>query len=90
MIKSVIARVISKLDKLTASQLKECAECLAPSIAAVIKFSLREGVQLTNWKKANVSPIFKKGNTNLAENYRPLSLLPVISKVQERCLGTDH
>ena len=49
----------------------------------MINFSLREGVQLTDWKKPNVSPIFKKGNSNLTENYRPVSLLPVISKVQE-------
>ena len=54
----------------------------------MINFSLREGVQLTNWKKANVSPIFKKGNTNHAENYRPVSLLPVMSKVQERCVAS--
>ena len=73
-------------DNMPTVLLKECAESLAPSITAVINFSLREGVQLTNWKKANVSPIFKKGNSNLAENYRPVSLLPVISKAQERCV----
>jgi len=52
--------------------------------------------------KANVSPIFKKGNTNrqsrhssrkaiqiwLKLNYRPVSLLPVISKVQKRCVAS--
>ena len=75
-------------DNLPTLVLKECAEVLAPSITAVINFSLREGVQLTNWKKANVSPIFKKGNSKLTENYRPISLLPVISKVQERCVAS--
>lgn len=33
--------------------LEECVEVLAPSITAVINFSLREGVQLTSWKKAS-------------------------------------
>ena len=75
-------------DNLPTLVLKECAEFLAPSITAVINFSLREGVQLTNWKKANVSPIFKKGNSKLTENYRPISLLSVISKVQERCVAS--
>ena len=79
-----VHKVIGR-DNLPTLLLKERAESLAPSITTVIYFSLREGVQLTNWKKANVSPIFKKGNTNLAENYRPESLPPVISKVQERC-----
>ena len=91
-----ISKVLSSLDvykalgpdNLPTLVLKECAEVLAPSITAVINFSLREGVQLTNWKKANVSPIFKKGNSKLTENYRPISLLPVISKVQERCVAS--
>ena len=91
-----ISKILSSLDvykalgpdNLPTLVLKECAEVLAPSITAVINFSLREGVQLTNWKKANVLPIFKKGNSNLTENYRPISLLPVISKVQERCVAS--
>ena len=91
-----ISKILSSLDvykalgpdNLPTLVLKECAEVLAPSITAVINFSLREGVQLTNWKNANVSPIFKKGNSNLTENYRPVSLLPVISKFQERCVAS--
>ena len=35
---------------------------------------------------ANIVPIFKKGKRDLVENYRPISLLPVISKVLERCV----
>ena len=31
-------------------------------------------------------PIFKKGKRDFVENYRPISLLPVISKVLERCV----
>ena len=91
-----ISKVLSSLDvykalgpdKMPTLVLKECAEVFAPSITAVINFSLREGVQLTNWKKANVWPIFKKGNSKLTENYPPISLLPVISKVQERCVAS--
>ena len=91
-----ISKVLSSLDvykalgpdKMPTLVLKECAEVLAPSITAVINFSLREGVQLTNWKKANAWPIFKKGNSKLTENYPPISLLPVISKVQERCVAS--
>jgi len=45
-------------DNLPTLLLKECAESLAPSITAVINFTVREGV-LGNWEKANVSPIFK-------------------------------
>ena len=68
--------------------LKECAESLAPSVTTVVNFGLRTGLQLTEWKKKNVPPIHKKGKKDLVENYRPVSLLPIISKVHDRCLVT--
>ena len=42
---------------------------------------LRLGIFLGDWKLANIIPIFKKGKRDIEENYRPISLLPVISKV---------
>ena len=35
------------------------------------------------WKKANVVPSLKKGNKQIANNYRPASLLPICSKLFE-------
>ena len=74
-------------DKLPTIVLKECAEALAPSITAIINFSLSHGFQLSDWKRGNVSPIFKKGKKDIVDNYHPVSLLPVISKVQECCMA---
>ena len=37
-------------------------------------------------KKADVIPVFKKKDRNNVENYRPVSILPNLSKVYERCL----
>ena len=37
----------------------------------------------SDWVKANVAPIYKKGNTNLAENYRPVSLTCMCCKILE-------
>ena len=39
-----------------------------------------------HWKKANVVPIHKKGDKQLIENYRPVSLLPICGKVFERLI----
>ena len=36
------------------------------------------------WKHSNVSPIFKKGDKQLIENYRPTSLLPLCGKIFEK------
>ena len=38
------------------------------------------------WKMARLVPIHKKGPRNLTENYRPISILPAISKIMERIM----
>ncbi len=43
-----------------------------------------EGLFPNELKTANVIPIFKKGDKNDLNNYRPISLLPVLSKVYEK------
>ena len=37
------------------------------------------------FKLAHITPAFKKGSKNSKENYRPISILPNISKIYERC-----
>ena len=37
-------------------------------------------------KLADVTPVYKKGNRSVKDNYRPVSILPNLSKVFERCL----
>ena len=36
----------------------------------------------TRWKTANVTPLFKQGAASDPSNYRPISVLPVVSKVR--------
>ena len=40
-------------------------------------------------KLAKVIPVFKKGDSKLITNYRPISLLPVISKVLEKIIANQ-
>ena len=37
-------------------------------------------------KKANITPVFKKGERNSKDNYRPVTIFPNISKMFERCI----
>ena len=46
--------------------------------------SLTSSTFPNSWKKANVIPIHKKGDCDDSNNYRPISILPVISKITER------
>ena len=40
----------------------------------------------TQWKLANVTPVFKKDNPSKVNNYRLISLISVLGKVMERCI----
>ena len=40
-------------------------------------------------KRANIMPVFKKGGRNKKENYSPVSILPIISKMFEKILSNQ-
>ena len=46
----------------------------------------RDGYVPNNWKKGNVVPVYKKSDKQILRNYRPLSLLPVYSKIFEKLI----
>ena len=55
-------------------------------VCSLFNKSLRVGVVPDEWKLANVVPVYKHGEKAKVENYRPISLLPLISKTLERCI----
>ena len=71
-------------DGLSARIIKECADVLAVPLEIICDISVNTGVFPTVWKQANVIPVFKKGSRKLPENYRPVSLLPICSKILEK------
>ena len=86
-----VSKAISKLknksssgiDGISQAQLIMGKNTLAGPITKIINQSIKEGVFPSNWKEALVTPVLKKGNPGLLENYRPVSCLPVASKVLE-------
>ena len=66
--------------------LKECSQQIAPSLCCLFNLSLKTGCIPTEWKSADVTPIHKKDSKVPVENYRPISLLPIVSKCLERCV----
>ncbi|CAB4042706.1 Hypothetical predicted protein, partial [Paramuricea clavata] len=73
-------------DGLPSRILKECAHQLAPSLHYLFTKSLKISQVPAEWKLANIIPIHKKGNKDHVENYRPISLLSIVSKTLERCV----
>ncbi len=74
-------------DEISPRVLKHCAAELAPSLAVLFNLSMRSGTLPDLWKRANVTPVFKKGDKSDVANYRPISLLCIVSKIMERCIA---
>ena len=66
--------------------IKECSAIIAPSLCSLFNHSLSSGTVSSEWKSANVTPVHKKEKKEPATNYRPISLLSIISKVLGRCV----
>ena len=71
---------------LSIRMLKLCDESIYKPLNLIFKSCLETGQFPSDWKKANVVPVFKKGDKQLLKNYRPISLLPIIGKIFERLL----
>lgn len=74
------------LDGLAASVLKRCATALSAPLSLLYKASFTQGVLPQSWLDASVTPIFKKGDKLNPENYRPISLVPIVAKIAERVI----
>lgn len=74
-------------DGLSPLVLKVCADELASPLTDLFRSSLNTGVVPQGWKVAHVTPIHKGGGKSDPNNYRPISLLPIISKIFETLLN---
>ena len=74
-------------DGIPAIVLKMCAVELTPILRELFQYSLEKGIFPENWKSALIQPIPKKGKKCDPNNYRPIALLPVISKVMEKYIN---
>ena len=66
--------------------MKISAEGISQTITKIINMSIESGTFPNKWKEAKVIPIQKSGALNEKENYRPISILNIISKIYERHL----
>ena len=74
------------IDGLSCKVLKIAKDVIVPSITKIINMSIRTNTVPNIWKQAKVTPIFKSGDLNDVSNYRPISVLPILSKILERAV----
>jgi hypothetical protein len=71
-------------DEINNRVLCELSHELSAPLCNFLNKSVSDEVFLPDWKDANVCAIFKKGDSSLVSNYRPISLLSNVDKVLER------
>ena len=76
-------------DGLNARVLKECSNEISPILELIYNESLAHGDVPDEWRQANVSPVFKKGEKYDAANYRSVSLTCICCKTLEHILVSN-
>jgi hypothetical protein len=66
--------------------LKQIKEVIISPFTKLMNYCIRTDIFPNCLKRSTVIPIFKKGDRNDCKNYRPISLLPVFSKIFEKLL----
>ena len=76
----------ASLDNLSARFLKDGAKFLSNPIKDLCSLSIASEKFPDSCKVAKLRPLYKKGSLTLSCNYKPKSLLPLISKVTEKVI----
>ena len=66
--------------------LKLSAALIAPSLTHIYNLSLYQGIVPKDFKKARVTPIYKKGDPHVPSNYRPISVTSHLGKILEQAV----
>ena len=76
-------------DNISLRFLKESLPVIIPYLTCIVNTSIVTGIFPESWKHAIVVPIFKTGDVMEPKDYRPISLLPIISKVLEKVIAAQ-
>ena len=84
LITSLDATKSTGADGISARMLKATALAITPSVTKLFNSSLKSGKFPVDWKFARIVPIPKSGDPTNPANYRPISILSILSKLLEK------
>lgn len=74
-------------NNLSSFLIKCCIDYLCDPLCHTINLSFTHGIFPSKLKSSVILPLFKKGNADALENYRPISILPIFSKIYEHIIN---
>ena len=76
-------------DKISIRMLKICGNSLCRPLELIFNDCLVNGIFPSVWKKGNIVPVHKKNDKQRLNNFRPISLLPICSKIFEKLIFNE-
>ena len=74
------------LDSIDTFSLKLAGQRIIPALTHIINLSIVTQQFPTSWKTAKIIPLYKKDDPLSPTNYRPVAILPILSKVLEKAV----
>ena len=69
--------------------LKICGNSLCRHLEIIFKECLANGMFPSGWKEGNIVPVHKRNDNQRLNNYQPISLLPICSKILKRLIFNE-
>ena len=85
-LKELKSQKVAGVDGIPSRLLKDGVDALASPLSVIFNLTIQQNFIHAEWKKAKVTPLNKSGTTDDPRNCRPISVLPVVSKVLERLI----